>query len=71
MVNLANFVIIGTQITNIKHIIMKHIPRKEFQAYESPQAECLLVRTGSAFLYVSGGEPESITEDDVELDFNY
>ena len=50
---------------------MKHIPRKEFQAYESPQAECLLVRTGSAFLYVSGGEPESITEDDVELDFNY
>lgn len=41
------------------------------RAYESPKAECVGLRTGSTFLSVSGGEPESITEDDVELNFDF
>lgn len=50
---------------------MKLYPCKKAQAYETPQAECLDLRTDCAFLVISGGEPESISEDNVDLDFNY
>lgn len=70
---MAKFVIAQTTkiqpITNIK--IMKLYPCKKAQAYETPQAECLDLRTDCAFLVISGGEPESISEDNVDLDFNY
>lgn len=50
---------------------MKIYPEKRVEAYDSPQVECLDLRTESAFLLISGGVPESISEDNVDLNLFY
>lgn len=50
---------------------MRYYSEPKARDYESPMTESLVVRTDSAFLLVSGGEPESVKEDDVDLDFGY